>query len=89
MAESMFSSMNLTGNPDEVVAEFTKRVTAGTLTTGLTTFGIDRVREVLRLPVTIVPMSAIYLGVPAKKLSAPRRRPAMSVTFRDRFGNSW
>jgi nitroreductase len=59
------------------------------LTTGLTTFGVDRVRERLALPDTMLPMAAVYLGVPAKKLSPPRRRPATSVTFRDRFGNPW
>ncbi|EUA30549.1 nitroreductase family protein [Mycobacterium xenopi 4042] len=59
------------------------------LTTGLTTFGIDRVREQLALPNTMLPMAAVYLGRPAKKLSPPRRRPATSMTFRDRFGNPW
>jgi nitroreductase len=59
------------------------------LTTGLTTFGVDRVRELLGLPGTLLPMAAVYLGAPAKKLSPPRRRPAASVTFRERYGKPW
>lgn len=59
------------------------------LTTGLTTFGVESVRDILELPDTLSPMAAVYLGVPAKKLSPPRRRPAASVTYRERFGNPW
>jgi nitroreductase len=49
------------------------------LTTGLTTFGVDRVRELLELPDTLLPMAAVYLGAPAKRVSPPRRRPAASA----------
>jgi nitroreductase len=59
------------------------------LTTGLTTFGVDRVRELLELPETLLPMAAVYVGRAAKKLSPPRRRPAAAVTFRERFGQPW
>jgi nitroreductase len=59
------------------------------LTTGLTTFGVDRVRERLALPGTLLPMAAVYLGPPAKKLSPPRRRPALDVTYREKFGVTW
>ncbi|MCV7205721.1 nitroreductase family protein [Mycolicibacterium peregrinum] len=59
------------------------------LTTGLTTFGIDRVRELLELPANLNPMAAVYVGQPNKKLSPPRRRPATSVTYRERFGTPW
>jgi nitroreductase len=59
------------------------------LTTGLTTFGVDRVRERLGLPDTLLPMAAVYLGPPAKKLSPPRRRPATEVTYREKFGAAW
>lgn len=59
------------------------------LTTGLTTFGIDRVRELLELPANLNPMAAVYLGQPVKKLSPPRRHPATSVTYRERFGTPW
>lgn len=59
------------------------------LTTGLTTFGIDRVRELLELPESVIPMAAVYVGLPLKKLSPPRRRPATSVTYRERHGSSW
>jgi nitroreductase len=59
------------------------------LTTGLTTFGVDRVRERLALPDTLLPMAAVYLGPPAKKLSPPRRRPALEVTYREKFGVAW
>jgi nitroreductase len=62
---------------------------ASCLTTGLTTFGVDRVREKLQLPDTLLPMAAVYLGRPARKLSAPRRRPVASVTYREQFGNPW
>jgi nitroreductase len=59
------------------------------LTTGLTTFGVDRVRERLALPDTLLPMAAVYLGPSAKKLSPPRRRPALDVTYREKFGVAW
>ncbi|MDT5100432.1 MAG: hypothetical protein QOC76_4169 [Mycobacterium sp.] len=59
------------------------------LTTGLTTFGVDRVREKLQLPESLQPMAAVYLGKPARKLSPPRRRPAASVTYREQFGTPW
>lgn len=59
------------------------------LTTGLTTFGVDRVRELLELPETLLPMAAVYLGAPARKPSPPRRRPVASVTFRERYGDRW
>ena len=62
---------------------------ASCLTTGLTTFGVDRVREKLQLPDTLLPMAAVYLGRSARKLSPPRRRPAASVTYREQFGNPW
>jgi nitroreductase len=59
------------------------------LTTGLTTFGVDRVRELLELPANLIPMAAVYVGVPLRKLSPPRRRPATSVAYRERFGTPW
>jgi nitroreductase len=59
------------------------------LTTGLTTFGVERVRERLKLPDTVTPMAAVYIGRPAKALSPPRRRPATEVTHRERFGIPW
>jgi nitroreductase len=62
---------------------------ASCLTTGLTTFGVDRVREKLQLPDTLLPMAAVYLGRSARRLSPPRRRPAASVTYREQFGNPW
>ncbi|MDT5007600.1 MAG: hypothetical protein QOJ24_4776 [Mycobacterium sp.] len=62
---------------------------ASCLTTGLTTFGVDRVRDKLQLPDTLSPMAAVYLGKSARKLSPPRRRPATSVTYREQFGTPW
>ncbi|MCW2623565.1 nitroreductase family protein [Mycobacterium sp.] len=62
---------------------------ASCLTTGLTTFGVDRVREKLQLPDTLLPMAAVYLGRSARKLSPSRRRPAPTVTYREQFGNPW
>jgi nitroreductase len=59
------------------------------LTTGLTMFGIDRVRARLELPDTLLPMAAVYVGRPLKKLSPPRRRPATEVTYREKFGTEW
>jgi nitroreductase len=59
------------------------------LTTGLTTMGADHVRELLELPQNLIPMAAVYIGRPAKKLSPPRRRPATEVTYRDKFGAPW
>ena len=59
------------------------------LTTGLTLFGADRVRERLGLPATITPMAAVYVGKPAAPLKPPRRRPATEVTYREQFGSAW
>ena len=59
------------------------------LTTGLTTFGIDRVRERLKLPNSVSPMAAAYVGLPAAKLGPPKRRPATAVTYREQFGTPW
>lgn len=59
------------------------------LTTGLTTFGVDQVRELLEFPQNLIPMAAVYVGLPARKLSPPRRRPATSLTCRERFGTPW
>ncbi|MGV0037126.1 nitroreductase family protein [Mycobacterium paraffinicum] len=59
------------------------------LTTGLTTFGVDQVRELLELPQNLIPMAAVYVGLPARKLAPPRRRPATSLTCRERFGTPW
>jgi nitroreductase len=59
------------------------------LTTGLTTFGVDRVRSRLTLPDTLLPMAAVYVGPSARKLSPPRRRPALDVTYRETFGATW
>jgi nitroreductase len=62
---------------------------ASCLTTGLTTFGVGRVREELALPDSLMPMAAVYLGRSLRKQSPPRRRPAASVTYREQFGNPW
>jgi nitroreductase len=59
------------------------------LTTGLTMFGTDRVRERLELPDTVLPMAAVYVGQSAKALSPPRRRSATEVTHREKFGAAW
>ncbi|QRY42721.1 nitroreductase family protein [Mycolicibacterium boenickei] len=59
------------------------------LTTGLTLFGVQRVRERLALPETITPMAAVYIGKPAVALKSPKRRPAREVTYRESFGASW
>ena len=59
------------------------------LTTGLTIFGIDRVRERLKLPDTLSPLAAVYIGRPTHKLGPPRRRPVASVTYRETFGTPW
>jgi nitroreductase len=59
------------------------------LTTGLTTFFADQVRELLSLPPAVEPMAAVYLGRAARALGPPRRRPARTVTYRERFGQAW
>jgi nitroreductase len=59
------------------------------LTTGLTLFGVERVREQLELPQSVNPMAAVYLGQPARKLSPPRRGPATEVAYREKFGAAW
>jgi nitroreductase len=59
------------------------------LTTGLTLFGVDRVRERLGLPETIAPMAAVYVGKSATVLKPPTRRPASELTYRERYGETW
>lgn len=58
-------------------------------TTALTTFGVDHVRERLKLPDSVSPMAAVHIGRPATKLGTPRRRPAAAVTYREQFGAPW
>lgn len=59
------------------------------LTTGLTLFGVERVRERLHLPSTLTPMAAVYIGKPANALKPPRRRPATELTYRECYGRPW
>ncbi|MGV0791489.1 nitroreductase family protein [Mycolicibacterium sp. XJ1819] len=59
------------------------------LTTGLTTFGVERVRDRLGLPEKVNPMAAVYIGKPPTELKPPRRRPFSEVTYRETFGSSW
>jgi len=59
------------------------------LTTGLTTFAVDRVRELLKLPEALSPLAAVYIGRPATRLRLPKRDPIASVTYRERFGTPW
>jgi nitroreductase len=59
------------------------------LTTGLTLFGVDRVRDRLKLPDTVNPMAAVYIGKPAVALKPPRRRPGRDVSYREHFGEAW
>lgn len=59
------------------------------LTTGLTTFGVDRVRERLQLPGTLTPLAAVYIGPAANKLGAPKRFPFTSVSYREQYGKPW
>jgi nitroreductase len=59
------------------------------LTTGLTLFGAERVRERLGLPESISPMAAVYIGKPAQPLKSPKRTPATQLTYRERFGEPW
>ena len=59
------------------------------ITTGLTSFGVDRVRDRLQLPGTLTPLAAVYIGRPASKLGAAKRRPASSATYRERYGERW
>lgn len=59
------------------------------LTTGLTTFFADQVRDLLSLPATVKPLAAVYLGAPERALGPPRRRPASQSTHRERYGDNW
>jgi nitroreductase len=59
------------------------------LTTGMTMFGVDRVRERLDLAETVNPMAAVYIGRAATALKPPQRRPAREVTYRERYGKPW
>lgn len=59
------------------------------LTTGLTLFGTQRVRERLALPETLTPMAAVYIGKPTVVLKPPTRRPVREVTYRETFGAPW
>lgn len=59
------------------------------LTTGLTTAFAEKVRELLALPATLLPMAGIYVGRAAKPLAPPRREPAEQHLHREQFGNAW
>lgn len=59
------------------------------LTTGLTSFFVEQVRDLLDLPGTVKPLAAVYLGAPDRRLGPPRRRPASQSTYRERYGDLW
>jgi nitroreductase len=48
-----------------------------------------RLAELLELPEHIVPMAAVPIGWPARRLGPSRRIPFQSKTFRDRYGDAW
>lgn len=58
----------------------------GSALTTFTLFDLDAVRKLLVLPDHIRPLAVVPIGRPARSLTAPRRRPAGPVTYRDRFG---
>lgn len=62
---------------------------ASCMTTGLTTFFVDQLRELVGLPGTVLPMALVYLGRPAHPLAPSRRRPLVEVVHRERHGHPW
>ena len=59
------------------------------MTTGLTTFFGDQLREILGLPEEVLPLAVVYLGRPLRPLGPPRRRPARDAMHRERYGSPW
>jgi nitroreductase len=58
------------------------------LTTLPTTFGRE-LGELVGVPGHIRPMAVVPIGYPSRALGPPRRQPAATRTFRDRFGQPW
>ncbi len=61
----------------------------GSALTTLTTYGGDELGSLLDLPEHLTPMAIIPLGLPARPLGPPRRRPVAESTYRDRYGTPW
>jgi nitroreductase len=59
------------------------------MTTGLTTFFSDELRELLCIPSPVLPLAVVYLGRPLVPQSPPRRRPAREAMYRERYGAPW
>ena len=49
----------------------------------------EEVGALLALPEHVVPLAAIPLGVPARPMGPPRRRPVAAHTHHDRYGTPW
>lgn len=58
----------------------------GSALTTIATVFADELRTLLALPDHVVPMAAIPLGHPARRLGPPRRDPAEHHAHRDRYG---
>jgi nitroreductase len=61
----------------------------GSALTTLTTYGGGELRNLLALPEHLTPMAIVPLGLPARPLGPPRRRPVAESTYRDRYGTPW
>jgi nitroreductase len=61
----------------------------GSLLSTLPIVGGDRLREIVELPASIVPMAVIPIGHPARRLTPPKRISFRAKTFRDRYGQPW
>lgn len=58
----------------------------GSALTTLTTVAAAELRAVVNLPEGVEPMAVVPIGRPARPLGPPRRTPAASKTFHDRYG---
>jgi nitroreductase len=61
---------------------------ASALTTLAAAFEAE-LRDLLGLPDHVVPMAAIPLGHPVRRLGPPRREPVERHTHRERYGTPW
>jgi nitroreductase len=61
----------------------------GSALTTLTTAFTAELRELLALPVHVVPVAVVPIGHPARPLGRPRREPFTGHTHREQYGKGW
>lgn len=61
----------------------------GSALTTLPTYGGEELAAIVELPRHVRPVAVVPIGVPARPLGPPRRRPVAACTHRERFGAGW